>query len=331
VDDTTAINGNDMDAIASSLLEEPVEEQVEEAETAHVQDEQAEEATDADEPVDEAEEAADEADEPVDDEDEDEADEATDEEPADTLYTVKVKGVEKRVDLDELRRGYSGQQNIHQENERLAGMRKQVEAAYSQIQTEAQQLMLMRQQMEQGQVSAPPTPPNDETFKNDPIGYMEAKIDYDRKVTEWQGQQQQLSVHQQRQQQMEAQAKQVRNQEQAHILETRIPDFADPKKREVLRKQVIDAGVNIYGIPMAELNAVDSAAYVEVLHDAMRYRQMKDARNSAEQNRQPGKAPLKPGAKVSGRTSQAKKAKAAKQRMNQTGDVDSVAAFLLSK
>ena len=98
-----------------------------------------------------------------------------------------------------------------------------------------------------------------------------------------------------------------------------------------MRKQVIDAGVNIYGIPMEELNAVDNAAYVEVLHDAMRYRQMKDARKSAEQNRQPSKAPLKPGAKQTGRTSQAKKAKAAKQRMNQTGDVDSVAAFLLSK
>lgn len=325
MDGTTALNGNDLDAVASTLIEDQnpapaVEEEVE----VDAQPEQAEAYDDEADDVEDVE-ASDDSD------DEDEYAEDAEEEPkAPDLHTVKVNGREVQVTLDELRRGYSGQQYIQQQMATVAESKKEVEAIYHQLQNETQRVAALRQQFESGQFSAPPQPPNDELFKADPIGYMEAKIEYDRQLGRWQTQQQELQQVSQRQAQIQAQAQRAYLQDQMRVLQQAIPEFADPEKAGKLRQRVLETGISAYGYTPEELGQVSDARAVQVLHDAMRYRQMIAARGQAEGRQERPKAGIRPGAKPAPQAGKVKARKQAASRMKQTGSVDDVANFLLS-
>ena len=325
---TTAYDEGGMDAVADSLLDTSGDDAEAERDDA-VEIDSADYDVDADADTDDEPEEADEADDGTDD-DADEPEEA-DEEPTDapTTYAVKVDGREAQVTLDELRRGYSGQQYIQQQMESVASAKKEVEAIYHQLQTETQQVSQLRQRMEAGQMVPAPTPPDDAQFADDPIGYMEAKIAYDRQAREWQGQQAQLQAQQERQRQVQGQAQQAHLREQMSALQQAIPEFADPQTAGALRDRVIATGVNDYGYAPQELQQVTDARAVRVLHDAMRYRQLLAARKEAGAAKAPPTAGVRPGAKQRAPQGKAKRAQAA-SRMKRTGDVNDVATFLLS-
>ena len=114
----TATDLGSIDAIAESLME---------VETPEEEERDDEFEADADEAeVDEAE--AEEAEAETDDDDHD--GEEVQEEPSQQLYTVKVDGKPKEVTLDELTRGYSGQQYIQQNLEQMAAAKKEMQAQY---------------------------------------------------------------------------------------------------------------------------------------------------------------------------------------------------------
>ena len=62
---------------------------------------------------------------------EDERDTEEAEEPEPELYTVRVDGKEEKVTLEELTRGYSGQQYVHKGMQEAAAYRKEAEAVYA--------------------------------------------------------------------------------------------------------------------------------------------------------------------------------------------------------
>jgi hypothetical protein len=321
VDNTT--DTGSIDAVAASIIEAPAQEEqvVEDAEI--IEDDEAPE-TEA-----EAQEPEAEADAEASEDDEDE-EPAADEEPAQPTYTVKVDGKVKQVTLDELRRGYSGQAFIQQGMEQLAEARKAMQSEYQTLQSERQRIAEVMGSVQNGQGITPPKPPAKELLTTDPIGYMQAKVEYDEQVAQYQRVQAQYQqIQQQERQRTEAQH-QAYLQQQLQILQQAVPEFADPKKAPAYRDKILQAGQNYYGIDPQELSAIADARYLSVLNDAMKYRQIQEARGEVDQKAQNARPVVKPGVKRNERSSQQKKAREVASRMRQTGSVDDVAKFLLS-
>lgn len=296
-------------------LEADAEEQVTEEDAA---DEA--EAEDAEADEDDAEDAED---------DEDDEETEVDQEPATTLHTVKVDGQTKQVTLEELKRGYSGQEYIQSQMRQVAEGRKEVEGIYNALQQEVQQVTALRQQLEAGGIPRQPTPPSRELFEADPIGYMEAKIKYDEDVAKWQGDVQQWQALSQRQKQMQQQALQYQLAQEMQKLQQAIPEFADKELAPKVRDAVLATGQE-YGFDPDELATMVDSRAVRVLYDAMKYRQMMAARGEAQKKVETARPVIKPGAKQSAKSGKAKQAKQVVSRMKATGSVDDVAKFLLS-
>jgi len=320
VADTTAIDGNDMDDVADNLImdqEPPAEEP--DADGLDDQAEQPDDEGEEDEAVDETAEE---------DEDDEEAEE-TDEEPAETLYTVKVNGHERQVPLDELRRGYSGQEHIQEQMRTVAEGRKQIEQMYHQLQQETQQVTALHQPLETGGLPAQPKPPSRDLFEKDPIGYMGAKLEYETDLANWQEKTQELQQVSARQQQMQQQALAYTLQQEMAKLQQAIPEFGDREKGQQLRNAILETGTE-YGFAPEELSEVADSRAVRVLHDAMKYRQLMAARGDVQRKVDKARPMVKPGAKQSANAGKAKQKKQAEGRMRSTGSVDDVAKFLLS-
>ena len=125
------------------------------------------------------------------------------------MFTVKIDGTDKQVTLSELKRGYSGQQFVQKGMQEAAGQRKQAEEVYAALLNERQQIAQLYQQIQGGQIATPPKAPSREMFDSDPIGYMEAKMNFDDDVAKYQQQHekfQQLSAQQSQAEQAARQA-----------------------------------------------------------------------------------------------------------------------------
>lgn len=324
-----------IEAVAASLIETPVadEQQVEEAVV--VEDEPAEQVSeDETEEVSAEEETADEAveedgEEPSDEYDDQENEEA-EEEPAEQLYTVKVDGKTKQVPLNELLRGYSGQAYIQQNMEQLAAAKKQMQEVYEVLQAEQQKVLEDHARLQSGQGLARPTPPSKETFEKDPIGYMQQKLEYEENLAEYEQTQARMSEMRQRQAAQSQAQHEAYLQEQLQVLQQSIPELADPKTAPAYKDKMVQKGSNYYGFDAQELTSIPDARYLNVLNDALKWRDMQETRGEVTQKAQSARPVVKPGVKKDGRTSKQKRSREAAARMRKTGDIDDVAKFLLS-
>lgn len=327
---TEPINGNDIGAVAENLImDAPVN---------------ADEATDevVDQVVDEqpetieaGAEGQDDVDTLSDDElefDDDVADveieePETEQEP---VYTVRVDGKEKQVPLNELLRGYSGQEYIQKGMAENAEARKAVETLVQQTNQERQQLQSMMQQLQQEGIPPIPQYPSEELRASDPLGYLEAEAEYRRAVDKrraWEQQAQALS--QQQQQQQRHQQAQRLEQEAARLAEW-MPEFSDPQKRDALMLDITTKAKKHYNLTDDMLSTVQTAEEVAILRDALRYREAV-ARKDQAKAKVADKPPVaKPSAKKSAQTDKQRQRKQAKAQMQKRGGIDDVANFLLS-
>ena len=327
---TEPINGNDIGAVAENLImDAPVN-------SDEATDEVLDQVVDEQPETMEAEaEGQDDVDTLSDDELEfdDDVEDVEIEEPEveqEPLYTVKVDGKEKQVSLDELTRGYSGQEYIQKGMAENAEARKAVETLIQQTNQERQQLQSMMQQLQQEGIPPMPEYPSEELRNSDPLGYLEAEAEYRRamdKRVAWEQQAQALS--QQQQQQQRQQAAQRLEQEAARLAEW-MPEFADPQKRDALMMDITTKAKKHYSLTDEMLSTVQTAEEVAILRDALRYREAV-ARKDQAKAKVANKPPVaKPSAKKSMQTDKARQAKEAKARMQKNGGIDDVANFLLS-
>ena len=326
MDDTTAMDGS-VDAVAASLIEGGPQEE----------DEQAEELVQSDEDDAQDQPEAEEADaDEVTAEDEDEgADEseadAAEEEPAEQLFTVKVDGREQQVPLDELLRGYSGQAYIQKGMKEVAETKQQAAAVYEALMSERQQIAQFAQAMQTGQMPMrPPEPPSEELLAKDPIGYLEARVKYDKELGAFQQGQQAMQELAARQAQAEEQSHRVRLAKEQQLLAQAIPAFAKPETAAKVKQDLLKAGQEVYGFGQEELSAVADHRMLRVLHDAAQYRRLMAGKVVEKQPTQAPKTPvIKPGVKVGEQAGKKAKAEKAKAQMKRTGSVDDIARFLL--
>jgi hypothetical protein len=253
-----------------------------------------------------------------------------DDQSQEPLHTVKVDGKEQKVTLEELKRGYSGQKYVQEGMATAAAMRKQAEEVYSQLLQERQGIAQLYQQLQQGQVVQPPRPPSKDLFNVDPIGYMEAKIQYDEQVQAYQQQQVQIQHLTQQQSQAERAAMEAHLEREAQALRAAVPELADEGKASQIREQLVAAGAE-YGYSNEELTAVTDHRALRVLLDAAKYRQLQAGKQKAvdrAKNPQPKAPLLRPGAKPVSKD--ARRLQKQKTRLKRSGDISDALDLMLN-
>lgn len=321
----TEFGAGDIDSVAMSLLEPEPEE--------NTQAPAADDAAQAD-PTEEAPDAADEAEASPDDdggstaEDDDTAD-AGDGQTAPQKFVVKVNGSEQEVTLDDLKRSFAGQGYIQQRMQEVAAIRKESEANLEALNHERAQLMEALSVQQRMLSAALPQPPSKELLKTDPIRYLEEEAAYRDQVAQRQQLAQQQAFVAQRQSEQQRIAQQSYLQQQAQLLTERIPEFSDAKKAGALKQALVAVGTQ-YGFAPEEVQAVSDHRYVQVLHDAMRYRELMASRERVQDRvAQVNRPVVRPGAKRPEGDGKRTVEQKVRSRMQSTGSVDDVAAFLL--
>ena len=308
---TTEINVNDHKSVAEHLIMQPAEAPVEQT-----SDEAVVEETMSDDQIDQPEEIT---------EDYEEAAEPEAEaEPTERVYSVKVDGEYREVTEQQLTQSYSGQQKIQQDMRDLAEQRKAVEAAQAEAHETsnayAQALAQVNERLQTDDLTAP-----DKSLREtDPIGYLEQMEDFRAAQAERQTlQQQQYLLQQQQQAQQSAQRDQYVQQEAANLME-RIPILKDPVKGPETISAMMKTGAR-YGFSEAEMKHEADPRFVSALH-ALHQFESRGNVQSAEVKR----GAIKPGARRSQSTGQAKQAQAARSQMKRTGSTQDVAAWIMN-
>ena len=235
--------------------------------------------------------------------------------------------------MNELLRGYSGQAYIQKGMKEVASARQETTAVYEALQAERQQLAQVFQAAQSGQIPMqPPSMPSEELLSKDPIGYLEARVRFDKELLSYQN-------AQGLRQQLEAQDAENRMQshraylaEQQQQLARAIPALAKPETAAKVKQDLINAGTQIYGFGIDELEGVADHRLLRVLHDAAQYRRIVSGKAAVEkQAQQQQRTPtVKPGARPAAQASKNVTTEKAKAQMKRTGNVDDVARFLLS-
>ena len=325
MDDTTALDGS-IDAVAASLIDGPTQEDEQPEDLEQSEQDDAQDQNEADEA--DAEEAyADDEDEGADESDAD----VEQDEPAEQLFTVKVDGRDQQVPLNELIRGYAGQAYIQKGMKEAAAIKQQAAAIYEALNNERQQVAQFVQAVQTGQVPMrPPEPPSEELLSRDPIGYLEARVKYDKEVAAFQQGQYAVQEMSARQAQAQEQAHRAMLAEEHQRLSQAIPAFAKAETAAKVKQDLLAAGQEVYGFDQDELRAVSDHRMLRVLHDAAQYRRIMGSKVGDKQPSQAPKTPvIKPGVKAAPQASKRVKGEKAKAQMKRTGTVDDVARFLL--
>lgn len=319
-----------VESAAETLLMPQEQQEAEATETDETEIEDVE-ATPDDEEAD-AEEIEAEADDAEVDDDSGEEDDEGDEEDDDEQeqpdsYTVTVDGEEVVVTLDELKRSYSGQKYIQKGMQEAAEAKKQAEAMTADLQQKSAFVEQLAQRLQQGGIMQPPQAPDPQMINSDPIGYMEAKANYDQQVQAYQDQQKQLQYYEQQKNQMLAQQRQKFVAEQAEVLKRDIPEFADPQKAEAAKGRLVAAG-EAYGLSKDELGQIIDARYVKILNDAAKYRELQASKKQVAEKAKKARPMVKGGSKKRTDPKAAQRAKL-KERLKQTGSLSDAASLLL--
>jgi hypothetical protein len=194
------------------------------------------------------------------------------------IHKVKVDGEYLKVNLDDLKRSFSGQAYIQKGMQEAAEAKKQSEALYEALQAEQSKFMQVVQTIQSQGFKAPPQAPDIAMMDKDPIGYMQAEARYRKDASEYQTQQYQIQQTAAAQRQMQEQALAEFVSEQGKVLQSRIPEFADPNKAREVTAKIRSTASEAYGFSDQELGGIVDARHVLVLHDAMKWRELQAAR-----------------------------------------------------
>ena len=108
-------------------------------------------------------------------------------------------------------------------------------------------------------------------------------------------------------------------QDQVRLLSQRIPEIADPKKGDAIKRGLVEAGTH-YGFSEAELGNVRDHRYILAMYDAMRYRNLVKKRGNATSPKKESITPVKAGAKKRPTAIKANDRKKAEQRFQKVVD-----------
>lgn len=243
------------------------------------------------------------------------------------LITVKSDGKEKQVTLDELKQGYAGQDYIQRRMQEVAQLEKEFKAQAQHLAQQQQQFLQFQQQAQQVGMT-PPTPPSKELFESDPIGYMEAKMNYEEDVARYSQHVNQIRQMQAQQHAQEEAQREAFKQEQAKILAERLPDIIHPEKGERLKSDLFKVGVS-YGFSEQEMANVTDARYILALNDALKWRRLQQKKTDGSKGGEQATPVVKAGAKRRAGEGEAAARKKAQQTLRKTGRIEDALSLML--
>lgn len=312
--DEVTFDGSIESAIGQLIQPEPEEQPAEVEEDSYDEEQEVEEPEQDDEVEEDYEEDAEE--------------EADSEEPE--TFTVKVDGVEQRVTLEDLKRGYSGQQYVQQGMQQVAEMRKQFEQIAGDFLNEREQAKAIFAQVQNLQIPSAPVPPNVELAETDPFRYSAEKAKYDVAANEYQQKLAEIQQALEGNSQAEQQARNAYLQREMETLKQAIPDFADPEKAQNLRNSMFKVSQETYGFDPQEIAAITDSRVLRVLHDAIQFRAAQGGKEQAiKKAKAKPRRTVKPGAKktASNRDSQ----RQARSKLKRSGSIQDAMSLILNE
>ena len=257
-------------------------------------------------------------------EQEDEQDEQ--EEPQ--TFRVKAAGEEREVTLDELIKSYQLGTDYTKKSQAVAEERKAVEAERQRVEEArylrdqyAERLQIIEQMLNQ----QPETENLDYLKENDPIGYAV-------KVAEMSQREKQLAQVQMERQRIAQQQQQEQQEQLGHVIQAEarklaeaIPEYADPQKGEIARRELREFGQRL-GFSEQELSGVYDSRQVLTLWKAMQYDKLQSSKPGITKRVNEAPKVVKSG--VSQNRESSDELRKAKARAKQTGRVaDAAKAF----
>lgn len=174
-----------------------------------------------------------------------------------------------------------------------------------------------------------PQEPSIELLQSDPLGYIEAKAQYDEQMKKL------TALDQQRRAEFEAaQAKQTQEYEEIKAREwdqflTVLPKLKDTAKLEAFRKDVKDIGMAEYKLAPEELQNLVDHRYMRVLHDAIAYRKLV-AKSKTVQQEVSTKPKLVQKQRMAPQSIQTRDQQGRFEQLRQTGSIDAAARAIES-
>jgi len=246
-------------------------------------------------------------------------------------YTVKIDGKDTEVTEDELLSGYSRQADYTRKSQVLAEQRKKMDEELAATQQERQQY---QSQLEQFKIQADSKL---EEFKSvdwtklkeeDPMEYALKRDQYrelqenKRLVAE---EQQNLAQKQQAEMQTKWNEELARQQE---VMAQRLPEWNDPEKGPKLKQNIKSFALK-KGFTEQEVDSLIDARSVDVLHKAMMYENLLEAKISQKKAKVVPKV-QKPGAPSTKSEVNSEKVKQTRARLKRSGRVDDAALAIKS-
>ena len=262
------------------------------------------------------------------DSDEEADDEADSEEPV--WHIVKVDGVEERVSLEDLKRGYSGQKYIQKGMQEVAQSKKEVEAVFSDLEARRQNVIRLEQMYKSGQILREPTPPSSDLFQENPLGYLEAEVKYKEEIQKYQQQRQQIAEEMHHAELAEKRAKAAHLQQEAIKLMDLVPELKDPKKSESLKARMWQAATEVYGYTKEDMDQLVDSRAARILADAVKYRTLMSGKSKAEAKVKGAKPVIKPGAKKV-ENSRQKAMERQRAKFKQSGRIEDALSFIINE
>lgn len=222
----------------------------------------------------------------------------------DLTVAVMVDGQEKRIPLTDATKGYQRQADYTRKTEALANERKAIEAERGQMQADYAEKE--RQLLTQLSQTTEAEPDWVALSKEDPLGYVEKRAEWDAKKVN-------RDQAQARLQQQAAAQMHVAMQENLTKLASRRPEWSDPKVAEKARVEMITGGEKYYGLAPQEMNATIDHRLIEMLSDAVAYRRLKEGDTTRKRVVRAPKV-IKPGASTGAANVKDEKQAAAKRK-----------------
>jgi len=262
------------------------------------------------------------------DESEVEQEDEQDEQEEPQKFRVKAAGEEREVTLDELIKSYQLGTDYTKKSQAVAEERKAVEAERQRIEEArylrdqyAERLQVIEQMLNQ----QPETENLDYLKENDPIGYAVKVAEMSQREKQLaQVQAERQRIAQQQQQEQQEKLGQVIQAEARKLAEV-IPEYADPQKGEVTRRELREFGLKL-GFSDQELSGIYDSRQVLTLWKAMQYDKLQSSKPGITKRVNEAPKVVKPG--VSQPREGSDELRKLKARAKQTGRVaDAAKAF----
>jgi len=251
------------------------------------------------------------------------------------LYAITVNGQEVEVTLDELRKGYSRQQDYTQKTEKLSQDRRNVDELKNEFTRQSEEAKIKRDQYEKQlqilseQIKASESKVDlDKLYEEDPAEYVKAKAEQDRRKEA-------IELASKEQEKIQAEKQDEYNKtyanylaQQRELLSQKLPIYADKEKGAEFVKNLTNFARDSLGYSDQEIAQLVDHRAVLMLANAYRYDRLKKANLKNKKVTKVSKVVSSSSPKVQDDSDVMKRMKSKKATLKKTGKVNDAVSVL---